>query len=510
MTQKQTRRLIRSGLVVVLFLSLEKVGGLVRGMIMANIFGAGQEADAFSAANQLPELLYAMLAGSALSAALIPIYSNYLTAENDRERTELYQSILTLLILILGTISLIGVLMAQPLGRLLVPDFTAELQQLTGRYMQLVLISLTIVAVSMTYSTLLHAHQHFSSTALAPAGQDIGRITGLVAFVPRLGAIGAGWGVVLGSLLHLIIQIPAIMKHRLWFRPRLSLKLDGLHKVGRLMWPRIASMGAVQLADLVIIRTASGFDEGSISAYFYALLIASMPISFFGWSLNGVVFPTMVERFNAADITTMKRVAVRTAEVVWVLMLPSVVGLIMLGRPALSLILEGKAFDRADTLLVYSVIVAMSGQTLLEPLIDQFDRLFYAQHNTITPMVARLGWLVVYGVLIVLCGRRYGIVGIGVGTSVAAAFLCLTLYVLNKRTLGDLHERAFGWVCGRSIVAVFVMTLTIHGIAHIVTSDFPFLLIAVIGGGGAYVVTFYALNGHKQWGNLSKLGDFRL
>ncbi len=498
MTPKQTRRLMRSSVIVIAFLSLEKVGGLVRGVVMAGIFGAGAEADAFSAANQLPELLYAMLAGGALSAAYIPVYSGYLTRGQDEKRAHLYQTVMTLLIVVLGGFCLVGAVIAPWLVRVvLVPDFAPAVQVLTAQYMRLVLLSFTMQGISVLVGNTLNAHQHFASSALAPAGQDVGRIVGLLAFVPRIGAIGAGWGAVLGTGLHFLVQIPAAIYYKLRFRPRLNLRLDGVREVLWLMLPRILTMGLVQAVDLVIIRQASSFPAGNVSAYFYAQLIVFMPISFFGWSLAGVVFPTMAERFNAGDIVGLKRVAMRMLGAIWFLCLPSAVGLVLLGRQLVALVLQRGAFDEAATTLVYAIIVMMSARIVIEPTVDMFGRLFYAQHNTLLPMVAQCGWAIMAITLIGLFIRPLGVQGVALAGTIASALLAVLLYALNRRQLGALYEHEWLSVAWRSGVSTAGMAVVVIWVKQTVSNPWLTVGVAIPAAVITYITLFLLIGGHK-------------
>ena len=191
----RARHLLKSSIIVILLIGLGKLTGLIRTRLVSTAFGTSYEFDAFTAANQLPEVFFTLIAGGALAAAFIPVYSAYLKNESAKTSARLANTILNLVILTLGTISLLGAIFAPWLTRiLLVPDFPPETQALTAEIMRVILIQTTIFGVSGVLSSILNAHQHFALPALAPVAMDIGYILGLFLFVPSMGILGSGVG----------------------------------------------------------------------------------------------------------------------------------------------------------------------------------------------------------------------------------------------------------------------------------------------------------------------------
>ncbi len=315
---QRARHLLRSSIIVIGLFVLSKAVGLLRARFVAMAFGAGPEYDAFTAANQLPELFFAVIAGGSLAAALIPVYSQYLSQEGRAASTRLANTILTLVLLVLGSVSAVGILLAPWLTRhVLVPDFPPQQQLLTAQIMRVILIQTTIFGFSGALGSLLNAHQHFALPALAPLSLDLGYFVGLFLLVPRLGIIGLAWGTVVGALFHLLIQAPALRRYRIGFRPALDVRLRGVAEIGRLMGPRIVTLGVIQFADLFVIRLASGLPSGATSAYFYGYAIMQLPQTLFGTAIALVVFPTLAELYNAADLAGLRRTAAQTLSIVW-------------------------------------------------------------------------------------------------------------------------------------------------------------------------------------------------
>ncbi|MCA9917025.1 MAG: murein biosynthesis integral membrane protein MurJ [Anaerolineales bacterium] len=489
----RTRHLLRSSVLVILFLGLGKVTGLIRLRLVASTFGTSPSYDAFTAANQLPELFFVLIAGGSLAAAFIPVYSNYLNNKSRQKALTLGNTILTMVILLLGVVSAVGAIIAPWLTRVvLVPNFSPELQQLTADIMRIILIQTTIFGISGVLSSMLNAHQHFALPALAPLALDVGYVVGMYLFVPSLGILGLAWGTVVGGVLHILIQVPALIKYRIGYRPALQWRLDGVGEIVRLMGPRIVTLSTVQLADLFIIRLTSGLPEGSTSGYFYGYALMQLPETLFGTAIALVIFPTLAELFNLGQVQSMRETAVNALSIIWTLTIPAAALMVLLGEPAITFLLEGEVFDANSTRLVYSVLLAFSVRLVTEATLEIVARLFYAQHDTRTPMFAYLGWLVVNVALAYALVSSLGVVGLALASTVAFTLLSAGLFWLNKLALRPLLP-----VLGRAAVGTAVLSGVIMGIRPFIISTPLFLLVAGSVGAFSYIALNLLLGGKE-------------
>lgn len=495
----RARHLFQSTVIVILLYGLNKLTGFVRVILVGDAFGTGAAADAFTAANQLPELFYVLVAGGALAAALIPVYTQYLHSEQParaQQSAELANTVLTLAFGVLIVICGLAALLAPAITRhLLAPSFSAEQQQLTADLMRIILLNTILFGVSGVFSSLLNAHQHFILPALAPIALDLGYVIGLFWLTPEMGIFGLAWGTVIGALLHLSIQIPGLIKYRLRLRPQLNLRLDGVRELLRLMGPRLVMLGAVQAADIIIIRAASSLPEGSVSAYFYAFTLMQLPETLFGTAIALVVFPTMAQLYNAGDLDGLKQVALRALRIIWWLTIPSAVALVLLGEPAIGLILQRGAFDAASTALVYQILVFFSVRVVAEATLEIVARLFYARHNTFTPMLAYLGWFAINGSLTLLLVRWLGVSGIALASTIAFTLLAAALFALNRRELGDLQGRTLRAAWARALPAAAAMGLGIWAVGRLGWPPLLFLAAGTAAGATIYAAVDWLLGG---------------
>lgn len=484
-----------------LLYGLNKVTGFARLLLVGRTFGTSNDADAFTAANQLPELFYVLVAGGALAAALIPVYTQYLHHDDPAEvkrSTALASTVMTLVILTLMLICGLSALFAPAITtHILVPDYTPEKQLLTAQLMRVILLNTMLFGISGVISSLLNAHQHFILPAAAPIALDIGYVIGVFLFVPSLGVFGLAWGTVIGALLHIAIQLPGLWRYRLKLRPQLAFGIAGVREVIWLMGPRIVMLGAIQLADIFIIRVASSMPDGAVSAYFYAFTLMQLPETLFGTAIAIVVFPTLSELFNANNLLKMKEMAMTALRIIWLLTIPSAALLVLLGRPAIAFILEGGQFDANSTALVYRILIFFSVRVVAEATLEIVARLFYARHNTITPMCTYLVWLVVNVALVYLLFEPMGIAGVALASTIAFTVLSLLLFVLNQRALGRLFDGVMAAALGRAVFATAVMSGAVWGVSRVITAPLPFLATAGVTGIVVYTLTYLLLGGRE-------------
>lgn len=492
----RVRQLFRSTVLVMLFFGISKVTGLARGILVGRRFGTGDEFDAFTAANQLPELFFVLIAGGALAAAFIPIYTDALVNREQKEVYRLLHSTISLVILILGLVSLLGAIFAGPLVSVLAPGFGPEKQELMADLMRVLLLQTFIFGISGVLTGFLNAHQHFALPALASVALDIGYVIGLYAFGSS-GIRGLAWGTVVGAVLHVLIQAPALLKHRFTYRPILDLYDVGVREIVRLMGPRIVTLGTIQLADLFIVRLASTLAAGSTSAYFYGYFIMQLPETLFGTAIALVVFPTLSELFNAGRIEEMKETATRTLGIIWSLTIPSAVALLMLGRPMLQILFQSGAFDADAIEIVYGVVLVFSLRVVSESSLEILARLLYAQHDTLRPMFAYLIWLLVQVGGAYLFVTRFGVQGLALAATLAFTVLSIVLYFINRSKLNGWHIGPILVGAGRSLFASIVMAGVIWGLQGIVGNQYLFLISAAAIGGVVYLALISLLGGKE-------------
>jgi putative peptidoglycan lipid II flippase len=363
------------------------VVGLLRQRIIAGQFGTGAELDAFTAGNVVPELIYTMLSGGALSFAFIPVYKERL--EKGQGAGALFSKVVNWIFLITLLLSAFSFALAPwmvssnwGVGAL----FSPEIQQLTVQLMRILLLSTMVFSVSSILTSTLYAHEHFLVPALLPSLYSAGIIFGALVLAPNMGVFGIAWGAVLGSLLHLLIQIPAILYYKVRWSPLLRFD-PTLKRVAILMLPRIVDLMMARASINWLNATLSSrLGEGRLAALDYAYRLMNMPWTLIGTAIGIAVFPTMAALAAKKDVDAQRKALSGSLRAILTLAIPAAVALIVLGEPIIRILFEGGEFTAQSTQLVFYALqfyaLALISQSMLEVVV----RAFAAQQDTYTPL----------------------------------------------------------------------------------------------------------------------------
>jgi putative peptidoglycan lipid II flippase len=393
---RQNTAIAKSAGTVGVAVMCSRVLGLVREQIFAAMFGAGFAYDAFVVAFRIPNLLRDLFGEGALSAAFVTIFSRYDTGKTPEETWRLASNVLVFFTILLSLVTLLGVFMAGPLVSLLAPDFAkiAGKSELTATLTMIMLPFLVFISLAAVVMGMLNTKGRFFVPAMASSFFNLGSIVGGVTMawiLPRYGypaIIGMAIGTLLGGILQLGVQLPALFKTGFRFFPHLDLRDPGLHSILRLMIPATIGLSATQINIFVNTSFAASCAEGSVSWLNYAFRLVQLPIGLFGVAFSIAIMPVMARHAAKKDIPAMRDTLVSSLTMVFCLTIPATAGLILLAEPIIRLIFEHGAFTALDTvataqtLTLYAAgLMAYSANKILVPV-------FYALDNTKYPVIA--------------------------------------------------------------------------------------------------------------------------
>lgn len=457
-------RVTRITFLLTFFFGLDKAVAFFRQVVIARQFGLSAELDAFNVANNLPDLLFALISGGALAIAFIPVLSEQLTLGGRRALWNLFSKIANLAFLVTAALAVLVALLAGPLVRWelgIAPGFGPEQQELVANLMRLNLIATLIFSISGLVMAGLQANQHFLLPAMAPLLYNVGQIFGALILSPDkgyqvggvtlpalgLGVYGLVYGVIIGAAMHLLIQIPALILHRFTWTGGLGLKTEPVRKVLRLMGPRLATMFFIQLIFIVRDNLASRLEAGAVTALTYGWMIFQVPETLIGTAIGTALLPTLSELVARDEREAFRATIERAVRVLVALTLPVAVVLSFGLRPLLALAFD---FDPAGTDLLLWVSRAYLAGLVGQSLVEVAVRSFYARQNALTPLAAAGLTLIAY---ILFGSQLYRVLGApGISLSDSLAFsgeAVLLLLLLNRRLPGSLQV-------GGSLVRAFL------------------------------------------------------
>jgi putative peptidoglycan lipid II flippase len=404
-------RLTRNSLIIAFLFLIDKAIAFVRtGIISRQYSDDVQMLDTFNAANNLPDVLFALISGGALAMAFIPLLTEYLTLKDRAAAWDLFSRVANVAFLVTGSFAIVIAIFAEPIARLgIAPGFSEEQLQLLAELMRLNLIGTVIFSISGLVAASLQANQHFVMPALAPSIYNIGQIAGAIFLVPRFGIRGLVYGVILGAALHLLIQLPALFKFGFRWTPSLDLRHTGLIEALKLMGPRLLTMGGIQMIFLARDNLASRLDQvGAVTSLTYGWMIMQVPETILGTALATAMLPTLSEYASRADWAGFRSTIERAIRVLLALTIP-VAAVMAAGIHPLVRAVFG--FDEATTTLLTwttrAYLLTLTGYTIHEVA----ARSFYARKEPMFPLYAvilRLAMFLGIGILGITFFREVG------------------------------------------------------------------------------------------------------
>ncbi len=459
-----------------------RVLGYVRDMVIALTLGTGMAADAFFVAFRIPNTLRRLVGEGALTIAFIPVFVEE-QQKSEKHAWALTHAVMTLLMLLLSVITSTGIIFAPLLLHLIAPGFqkipekfelAIFLTRLTFPY--IFFISLTALAMGV-----LNSLRHFLAPALAPAMLNISLISCALFVCPRLEppVTGLAIGVILGGMFQLAFQIPALLKRGFQFRLRFDSKNPAVRKVGRLLLPALFGLAVHQITVFVNTLLASFLPEGSVSYLYYAYRLIEFPLGIFGMAVATAVLPTMSSQSAQGDYEQLIDTLSFALRLVLFITIPSMVGMIVLRVPIITLLLQRGNFTKAstmptaDALFYYTLgLAAIACVRIVVPV-------FYSLKDTATPVKCGAAAVAINILLSLLLMKPLLHNGLALATSISAFFnLFLLLWILRQR-LGTMNWRSIGRSLTKVGIASTLMGLGCAPCAGYATK-FPVLLFGVI------------------------------
>lgn len=464
--------LLSAAAIVALSGLVSRLLGLLRDRLLAGTFGAGDILDAYFAAYRIPDLIYNLLVVGALAAAFLPVVSEYLERghEGRREAYRLANALLAVSVLALAALSLVLAVFAPVLLGLVAPGFGNAQRALTVLFTRIMLLQPILLGLSSIVSGLLLAHHRFFAYAAAPVLYNLGIILGVLFFVPALGPVGLAWGVVLGAVLHVAVQLPALVRTGFRLRPTFRLWHPGVATISALFLPRLIGLLAGQVSGLVVTVVGSGLLAGSIAAYLLAENLQAVPIGIVGVSLAVAAFPFLSSAAARNDVAGFSGTLVRGLRILFFLTLPASVFLLLLRAQVVRVVLGAGAFDWEDTQATFTVLGILALSVVAQSTVPLLARAFFSLHDTRTPMWASLAAIAANIAGAVLLAPRWGVAGLAAAFTGASLLHFLVLLAFLHQRLRGLQDRLLFGSIARAALATLLAALVIQGPAILFVS----------------------------------------
>ena len=415
---------------------LSRVLGLLRDHLLARSFGAsGGEGiynlDAYYAAFRIPDLLYNLLIFGAISAAIIPIFTQYRKSGELKKAWEFASNMLHLMLVFIFLVAGVAYWFAPQLTHLVAGGFETEAFDLTVRLMRIMLLSPIIFTFSAMFISIQDSFRVFFWRSLAPLFYNLGIIFGILYFSQNFGVVGVTWGVIIGAVLQALVQLPALKSigyRHVWL-------IDGrradVRNAFRLIVPRVLGLSLTQITLIINTLIASFLVTGSITIFYFADNLQAVPLGIIGISFAITSFATLSElAMEQSPANFVKEIATVSHKILF-LVIPATLGMMFLRGQIIDVILVAGKFTESDASILEAVLGFLLLSLFAQSLIPLLSRGFYAYHNTKTPLLtAMLGAVLsVGGSYFLAIVMKMGVVGIGIAFSAGNILNFILLYV---------------------------------------------------------------------------------
>jgi putative peptidoglycan lipid II flippase len=526
-TQTTGKQISRAAGTVMIAFIVSKLIGLLQVILMARIYGTGPDVDAYNTANRVSETLFNLMAGGALASAFVPTFTGLLVKNQKEAAWKLASSIINLLLIILTAVSLAAFIFSHWIVvNALAIGFPPDQQALTERILRVLLPSVVIFGVSGLVMGILNSHQKFLVPALTPSLYSIGCILGMWLFSSSLGIFGLAWGVVIGASLHLLFQLPSLFRLKGKYSFTLGLGIPMVSEVGWLMLPRLFGVSIIQLnfwvntilctfqgkskledtllnhlLGLWVARLKFPFDSGSLTAINFAFALMLVPEAAIAQSIAIAAMPTFSAQASLDRFDELRQSLASSLRATLMLTIPASIGLILLRFPIVAFLYQRGEFTAQSTDLVAWALLWYAAGLVGHSLVEVLSRVFYALHNTWTPVIVgaiAMALNIVFSIIFSVLFTRIGWMphgGLALANSLATALEMVGLLVLLRRRLVRMEGKRILQMVWYGLAGGGLMAIVLFGWLAL-SSALPVWLQALGGisiGGGVYLLVMWLL-----------------
>ena len=425
--------------------------GLIRETVISHLFGATGMVSAFRVASIVPTMIYDLLVGGMISAALVPVFSDYVTSMRRDELWRLASALFTLVAVALSVAVLILEVAAPGVSRLLGGGFDSALLSETTRLMRLIMPALLFLGLAGAATGLLYAEKRFVYPAFGASVFNAGIVLTALFLGNRVGIASLSLGVLLGSVLQLGIQLRGLRGLRFSFS--LDLGHPGLRRMGSLYLPVALGLIVSQVGIAIDRNLASRTGEQSIAWMQNATTLIQFPLGLVAVAVSTAVLPSLSRLASSADMARFRRTLGMGLRVVMLLIMPATAGLLVLATPVIALIFEHGAFEPYDTVRTAQALrLYLIGLPFAA--VDQLLIFaFYARKDTRTPVLVGVLGVLTYLIVALTLITPLGMLGLVVANSVQLSVHALAMLYLSHRYFDGLRGQRLGATAVKVIVA---------------------------------------------------------
>lgn len=447
---------------------ISRIVGMIRDRVFAHEFGSGAVIDAYQAAFRIPDLMYNLLIVGALTAGFVPVFTKLYLSDKPEKAWHMANNVLNICVTALVVICIAGMALARPLSHIVAPGFSKEKQDLVVTFLRIILLSPILLGISTIIGGILQSFRQFLVYSLAPIFYNVGIIIGATVLFPTIGISGLAWGVVVGALLHLLVQLYGAYTRGYRWQGVFDLRDKDSNELGRLMIPRTLGLAFSQLSLTIITilgSTLSG--DGNIGALNYASNLQGVPLGLIGAPFALAVFPVLSAAVAGKNMDEFKNHLSTTLRQILFLIIPTAALFGILSIQLIRVIYGTGEFDWEDTILTGEALKFFAIGIVAQSILPLLGRAFYALSDTKTPfMTGAVAEVITIIFALVLIYPRFGIMhrfglsgvaGLALASSLGVVANIVFLFIFLRKKIHGMEDKKLFFLLVRILIATFVM-----------------------------------------------------
>ncbi|KZY39984.1 lipid II flippase MurJ [Oleiphilus sp. HI0081] len=444
---------------------LSRVFGLVRDVVVANLFGASAGADAFFVAFKIPNFFRRLFAEGAFSQAFVPVLSEYRSQRTEREVRQLVNSVAGVLGLVLLLITALAVMGAPWLTALFAPGFLEDTEKynLASDMLRITFPYLLLISLTAFAGSILNSYGYFAIPAFTPVLLNLVLISAALWLTPLFTepVMGLAWGVFIAGLIQLFFQFPFLIKMGLMPRPRLDYRHEGVRRIFILMVPALFGVSVSQINLLLDTVLASFLQTGSVSWLYYSDRLAELPLGIFGIAIATVILPSLSRKHSSQSHKAFSDTLDWAIRIVLLMGVPAAVALIVLAEPLVTSLFYYGALEQRDVYMSAMSLRAYALGLLAFMLIKVLAPGYFSRQDMKTPV--KIGIWAMCANMVFNLILIWPLQHTGLALATALSSWMNALWLLSGLVKRDVYHRSEGWALFvlRIVVAVVAMVLAV-------------------------------------------------
>lgn len=442
------KKITGAAIIVMSSLVISRITGYVRTILINNMLSASQS-DALLAAFRTTDLMYNLLIGGAISAALIPVLSGYIAKKDEEDGWKAVGTFINVIFLTMLVVSALGVIFAPWVVSMTASGLKGQVRETTIQLTRILFPSVGFMMLAGMTNGVLNSYQRFAAAAYGPSLYNMG--TALSIFVlSRYGVKYVAFGVLASAIMYFIIQISFAMPNFKYYKPRIFWEHSGFRRLFRLAIPSLAASAVVQINILISLNFISLFEkEGNITAYYNANDLWQLPYGIFAMGLGTALLPTLSEKLALRQVDEFKNILNSAFKTILYLIIPSAIAFLVIPKPLISVVYKWSGnIDNERIITAGSVLMLFTAAMLAQSMLAILNRAFYANNDTKTPLYAGTASIILNFIFcsVFLYGTKLGPAGMSLAYSIQSIVnMSVMMFILSKKMNGMKWKKLFDY-----------------------------------------------------------------